>query len=580
MRHLAIGAALALAGSFTAALAASLYLGLQSGRHFVSDLAVWTLADVLGLVILAPCLLILADWRRYVAERPITARAVAIMIAVIAVQFVVFAQTRYPVLFLAPLAALTASMVLEMLGAAILVLVTATLAMGFTLAGQGSIILSATGWTERLFLLQGFVAVCSLLNLHVAAMQQHRRRASRALAEALAEAEQAARVKAEFLANMSHEIRTPLTSILGFASLLAAKDLGEESGRYANRILGASRNLLALVNDVLDFSKLEAGGLEIKHKSGCPDQCGRDTVDLFAAAAAAKSLTLSFEAERLPAYVTADFDRIRQVLMNLVGNAVKFTTAGGVRVSGRYDARTGALSYRVADTGPGLDAADRDKLFKRFSQVDAGVNRAHGGSGLGLAISKGLVEAMGGRIGVESRRGEGSTFWFEAPAPVAEAGPQDPAANVDMGAFLGLKVLLVDDNPANRELIRSLLSPLGVALTTADGGEAATRASQLQAFQLILMDLRMPGVDGWTAARAIRGVAGPNRETPMLAFSADIAADDDAVLDVFEGVVRKPIEMAELLHAILRWTAESAEPAPQGRENATAAPLTRTHGTM
>jgi CheY-like chemotaxis protein len=163
---------------------------------------------------------------------------------------------------------------------------------------------------------------------------------------------------------------------------------------------------------------------------------------------------------------------------------------------------------------------------------------------------------------------------------VAEVERQGEAADLDIAAFHGLKVLLVDDNPANRELIRSLLSPLGVALTTADGGEAAMRCSQLQAFELILMDLRMPGVDGWTAARAIRNTDGPNRGTPMLAFSADIAADDDAVLDVFEGVVRKPIEMAELLHAILRWSGESADPGSQGREKATATPLTRTHGTM
>ena len=551
MRHLAVGALLALAGAAVSALLASAYLGLLSRGHFAANLAVWTLADLLGLVILTPCLLIFASWRQYLAERPITPRGAATLVLVAAIETAVFAQTRYPLLFIVPLMALAASLVLEVLGAAILVLVTAALATGFTLAERGPIVLSASGWTERLILLQAFVAACSLLNLQVAAMQQHRRRV-------VAEAERAARVKAEFLANMSHEIRTPLTSILGFASLLSGKALGEEADRYADRILGASRNLLALVNDVLDFSKLEAGGLEIRPNAGRPAQCGRDVVDLFAAQAGKKALSIAFEAEDVPNCVTADFDRVRQVLMNLVGNAVKFTDAGGVRVSVRYD--VGMLSYRVADTGPGLDRADREKLFKRFSQVDAAVNRAHGGSGLGLAISKGLVEAMGGRIGVESARGVGSTFWFEIPAPVAEAERLDEAQVLDLSAFSGLKLLLVDDNPANRELVRSLLEPLGVVLTLADGGESAVTLSQLQGFQLILMDLRMPAVDGWTAARAIRGRSGPNQETPMLAFSADIAADDEAALEMFEGVVRKPIEMAELLQAILRWTVAGADP--------------------
>ncbi|HEY0650856.1 response regulator, partial [Phenylobacterium sp.] len=167
--------------------------------------------------------------------------------------------------------------------------------------------------------------------------------------------------------------------------------------------------------------------------------------------------------------------------------------------------------------------------------------------------------AMGGAIGVESRPGAGAVFWFEVPAPPAEAADAAEGAQLDISAFVGLRVLLVDDNAANRELVRSLLTPLGVALTTADGGEAAIQLANLQAFELILMDLRMPGVDGWAAARAIRAGEGLNRTTPMLAFSADITADDAQALAVFEGIVRKPIEMAGLLMAIARWAAEPPE---------------------
>jgi signal transduction histidine kinase/CheY-like chemotaxis protein len=564
VRHLALGALFAVAGAFVSAVLASAWLGLLEGRHVLSQLLVWTLADALGLIIPTPCLLILADWRKHWANKGPRGWAFAILLAVIAVEAVVFAQNRYPLLFLVPLATVTAAVVVRLMGAAVVVLATAVLSICFTFAGYGPIAGQTTGWTESLVLLQGFLAAVCGLTLQVAALEQQRRQTMLRLAEALKEAEQAALVKGEFLANMSHEIRTPLTSILGFASLLADKDLDGESSRYAGRVLSASRNLLALVNDVLDFSKLEVGRLEIKPGPGNPDQCGRDVVELFAPQAAEKAIAIAFRAEGLPAMVTADFDRVRQVLINLVGNAVKFTRAGGVRVSAAYDPATDRLSYRVVDTGPGLDAADQAKLFQRFSQVDASVSRAHGGSGLGLAISRGLVEAMGGAIGVESRPGEGATFWFEVPAPMAEAEAEAEGAQLDIADLVDLRLLLVDDNAANRELLRSLLTPLGVALTTADGGEAAIQMAAAEPFELILMDLRMPGVDGWTAARAIRAGSGPNRTTPMLAFSADITADDAQALAVFEGIVRKPIEMTGLLMAIAHWAAtpRQTEPAP------------------
>ena len=385
MPDLAWGAVVGAVGSLAAALLASAYLGLAHGGHFATDLIVWMMADLLGLLILVPCLSVLADWRLYLKEKPLTWVGVATIVGVIALDVAIFAQSDYPLLFLAPMALLAAATVLELLGAAIVLMATAAVAMGFTFAGVGPITLASEGWTGRLILLQLFVAASTVLGLQVAAMHQHRRRTARQLAAALAEAEQASRVKSEFLANMSHEIRTPLTSILGFASLLAEKDLGEEAGRYAARVLAASRSLLALVNDVLDFSKLEAGRLELKPQVASPRQCGRDVADLFSAQAAEKGLALRFVEADLPAHVTADFDRVRQVLINLVGNAVKFTSAGEVVVAAAY--ADGVLSYRVTDTGPGLDADAQALLFKRFSQVDAAVNRAQAGSGLGLALS-------------------------------------------------------------------------------------------------------------------------------------------------------------------------------------------------
>lgn len=377
------------------------------------------------------------------------------------------------------------------------------------------------------------------------------------LAQALVEAEQAALVKSEFLANMSHEIRTPLTSVLGFASFLDEMPLEPTAKGYAGKVVSASRTLLAIVNDVLDFSKLEAGQLAIKPRPADAVECAADVLELFGAQAEAKGLSLALETGAR-GLAMIDADRLRQVLMNLVGNAVKFTQAGSVRIACVWDPEHERLTCRVADTGPGLDAEAKAKLFQRFSQVDGSTARAHGGTGLGLAISKGLIEAMGGRIGVESRPGEGSTFWFEIPAPVAAGGAAEAEEAPELGALAGLRILAADDNPQNLEILRSILAPMGVDLTEAVSGAQAVEAAKVQAFDLVLMDLRMPGVDGWAAAGAIREGEGPNRETPILAFSADVAPDRREAMGLFQDLVRKPIEPLELLKAILTWAAAPA----------------------
>ena len=381
-----------------------------------------------------------------------------------------------------------------------------------------------------------------------------------ALAAARAEAEAAATVKGEFMANMSHEIRTPLTAVIGFSGLLSQRpELDELSRRFVQRVSSAGQALLAIVNDVLDFSKLEAGQFEIAPRSVSPLAVAQDALALFAPQADAKGLWLECEAEGdLPERVMIDPDRVRQVLLNLVGNAVKFTDQGAVRLFVGYDLEAETLRVRVEDTGVGMSVEQQTKLFQRFSQVDASSTRKHGGTGLGLAICKGLTEAMGGGIAVASAPGGGSVFSFHIAAPVAAGSgvAHDPAPlQVDARRLDGVRVLVVDDNPINRELARAVLEQMGAEVAEAGGGRAAVDAAAVAPFDCILMDLRMPGVSGGDALAEIRDAPGPNQDVPILAFTADA---DMTPLDQhgFDGVVSKPIMALELITAVdacTRW---------------------------
>jgi PAS domain S-box-containing protein len=383
------------------------------------------------------------------------------------------------------------------------------------------------------------------------------------LRQSRAEAESSAAVKGEFLANMSHELRTPLTSIVGFTRLAAEQpDLGELTRTYVDRVAEASRALLCTVNDILDFSKLEVGQVSFQPEPTSLSKLSRATLELFMPQAGAKDLDLWLDGEDTgeagDLVISVDPDRIRQILLNLVGNAVKFTDKGGVTLRTRYNRAAGALSVEVIDTGGGIPPDKQDALFKRFSQVDGSLTRSHGGTGLGLAICKGLVEAMGGEIGVDSRAGEGSRFWFTIPAPLADL-PQARAegASAALPTFAGVRVLVVDDHPANRELARLILAGVGAEVSDAADGEAAAELAAVWPYDVILMDLRMPRLDGEGAMRRIRETPGPNDATPILAFTADADARTNERLEAigFQGVVAKPLEPSALIDAVARATA-------------------------
>lgn len=365
------------------------------------------------------------------------------------------------------------------------------------------------------------------------------------------EAAAAATLKSQFLANMSHEIRTPLTAIIGYSQLLAKQaELSGLSQKHVERINSAGEALLAIVNDILDFSKLEAGEMAIRRDPASPARLIRETRDIFELQAAQKGVALVTSGEdELPANLLLDADRVRQILVNLVGNALKFTREGAVTLKSSYDWETGRLRIEVRDTGVGVAADQMTKLFQRFSQVDGSSTRKHGGTGLGLAICRALVEAMQGEVGVTSELGRGSTFFFTLPAEITSVETLPDAAE-SLELLAGARVLVVDDNAANRELARALLEAMSAEVVTAESGADAVAKAADAPFDAILMDLRMPELDGRGAAALIRGGDGPNQRTSILAFTADVQADlgDDGV--EFDGVIGKPIIPKDLVASI------------------------------
>jgi len=397
-----------------------------------------------------------------------------------------------------------------------------------------------------------------------------RRRLEDDLIEAKHRAEAAAEAKAEFLANMSHEIRTPLTGVIGFSGLLNGMDaLPEAAKSHVRRIVNSGQALLAVVNDILDFSKLEAGQVDLDAQPFEARPFFEDTLAMFTERATAKGLDLQLDTDgSMPAFLRADRARLGQILANLLGNAIKFTDRGVIGVTAAFDVRRDQLRVAVTDTGAGIADDKLDRLFQRFSQVDGSVSRRHGGTGLGLSISKALAELMGGGIGVASTVGAGSTFevWIAATPAARGAVAAGAARTAPRGDARPARVLVVDDLAVNRMLVRAILDAAGHFVEEAASGAAAMAAALGPPFDLILMDLQMPGMDGYASAKSIRALASANRLTPIVALSANVLPEHVTASGAagMNDHLAKPIVPADLLEAVSRWAGvrvEDDEPA-------------------
>ena len=412
--------------------------------------------------------------------------------------------------------------------------------------------------------------------------------ANRTIQEGKIAAEAASRSKSEFLANMSHEIRTPMTAILGFTDILLEDSVNEEAMESARIIKRNGEHLLVLINDILDLSKIEAGKCTFDLQDCSPGQIAAEVVALMKVRADAKGLPLTLEVrDDVPGTITTDPIRLRQILVNLVGNSIKFTEVGGIRVvmqlapAGEME---DTLIFDVIDTGIGMSKEQMDLLFRPFSQVDGSASRRFGGTGLGLAISKRLAELLGGDIVVRSSPGQGSTFSLRIGAgrldrlavtrePGTALAAREPGPNAP--ARLACRILLAEDGPDNQRLIAFLLRKAGAEVEVAENGQIALSRvlaawQEGNPFDIVLMDMQMPVMDGYQAARQLRSAG---YRAPIIALTAHAMADDrrkciDAGCDDYLG---KPIDAKELVGFLEGWMAEAGCP-PSDLRQATTRP--------
>ena len=538
-------------------------LALSRGRPMWSGWADWIPPNVLGLFLAMPTTIMLMD-RRHKPMFPASPWQIAMLTALVVIsavaiftwdpglQALLFAPAMLAVFRGGPRAA--AILVIASLAASIPAVLHS---VGIDRNAALTPLRHAVIFHVMLFAVCLTAAMILERQKRLQALMTRGRDAAR---DAQASAQAANKAKSEFLATISHEIRTPLNSILGFADLVAGDPgLSPDSRRRLDLINRAGRSLVEIINDLLDFSKLEAGRMELDPGPLAPAVVLRDAVAIAGPAAEAKKLALRIEiqgGDERPLFLL-DETRLRQVLLNLLSNAIKFTRDGAV--TARLDVSDQRLRFEISDTGIGIAPDVQARLFQRFTQADSSISRGYGGTGLGLAISKALVSRMGGEIGVISAPGRGSCFWVELPAIPAQPTPTLDSAASSPADLRGARVLLVDDHHVNRELGYALLTLGGHETITAEDGATAVSLLRDQDFDLVLMDVHMPVMDGLAATHAIRAMEGAKARVPILALSADVMPEQIArcLAAGMDGHLAKPIVREDLLAAVARFTAAS-----------------------
>ena len=549
---------------------AALYLGISDGVAMAPLFKQWFLADALGLLTLTPLLLAIPrqlDFR--LPARALLEPALILAITVV-VTSIVYTQSASIQAWVIP-CLLLAAFRMPAGGAALATAVVAAEAVLLTSIGSGPIAASPVDPSDRMLLLQSFIAVVVFITLPVSAVISERNLLLKAATLARDEAHAAAHAKSNFLATMSHEIRTPMTGVLGMIELLRADLPEDERERYFSTLKQSATLLMTVLDDVLDFSKIESGNLSLASTDFDFEELAQSTLDLFTNAASQKGLLIAMHFDGSHGgIVRGDPVRLQQVMSNLISNAIKFTERGRVTIDIRPTA-IGAdqLNWRVEvrDTGIGIADQDLDRLFQPFVQADHSTSRRFGGTGLGLAISRWVIEAMDGKIGIESAPGRGSTFWFEVPLEQSDAADwRAPAVDLPISQRR-LDILVAEDNPVNQMLIGAILRRLGHKAILVENGRMAVEAALDQRFDCILMDMQMPEMDGLAATRAIRASLGPCAAVPIFALTADASPERRRFYDNagLTGFMTKPIDrhaLATRLAAIGNGTAAAADASP------------------
>jgi len=409
---------------------------------------------------------------------------------------------------------------------------------------------------------------------------QERQRAETELVEAREAAEAAARIKSQFLANMSHEIRTPMNGVLGMAELLLKTHLTTQQQNFAQVISNSANHLLTIINDILDFSKLEAGEMRLQTIDFDLNDCIDTVIEVLSSQAEEKGLRLAVSIDsQVNGKLQGDPIRLRQILLNLVSNAIKFTDAGEVVLAVKKGVGTGesggvgemtSLLFSVRDTGIGISAEGQQKLFKSFSQVDASSTRQYGGTGLGLTICKQIVEQMGGEISVKSEIGQGSTFCFTAQFLVQDTNAVTQPSVVEKNTQeinpVELKnhqinILIAEDNLVNQQVLLNQLENLGYHADFVVNGEQALAMLSQQNYDIVLMDCQMPVIDGYTATQELRRREGSNRHTVVIALTANAMPEDreKCLASGMDDYISKPINLSLLDALLQRWTGSRVE---------------------